>query len=270
VRKQRDRAETERLRAEQTALLAELDRRTAVVAERSRMARELHDVVANHLSAIAIHATGAQSLARRRYQSAEQPGPAERPGAADPLLASLAVIRENSVQGLAELRRMVALLRTTAGVEESYQAPNLDALDTLLERAREAGGAAGLAFEAEQCGDRGRLPAPVELAAYRIVQESLTNVLRHARARRATVELQYLPEAMIVRVDDDGRALGDDFTQGTGAGITGMRERAEALGGTIIAGPKPEGGWRVEARLPTPPAAAPPRPSVEPSAGVRS
>lgn len=100
LRRHRDRAEAEYLRAEQTALLAELDRRGAVVAERARMARELHDVIANHLSAIAIHATGAQAVARRQRREPDEP-----------LVEALAVIRENSVQGLAEMRRMIGLLR---------------------------------------------------------------------------------------------------------------------------------------------------------------
>jgi signal transduction histidine kinase len=252
VRKHREQAETERLRAEQTALLAELDRRTAVVAERARMARELHDVVANHLSAIAIHATGAQSLARRRHGSAEPAATAV--GAADPLLDSLAVIRENSVQGLAELRRMVVLLRTPASVEESYQAPNLDALDTLLERAREAGRGAGLAFEAEQWGERGRLPAPVELAAYRIVQESLTNALKHAARGTVRLSLSHGPERVEIAVESPYRAGDGRELPGARAGLVGMGERAQLLGGSFEAGPSGD-VWRVRAVLPREPVA---------------
>lgn len=215
VRKHRDRADSERLRAEQIALLAELDRRAAVVAERARMARELHDVVANHLSAIAIHATGAQSLARRQHRSDE-----------DPLVAALAVIRENSVQGLAEMRRMIGLLRVGDQEPENYQAPRLGALDSLLAQVRAAGRDAGLAFEAEQHGEPGELPAPVELAAYRIVQESLTNALKHAGRGTVRLSLRLCPERVEIAVDSpyrpaDGRSPTGSLP-GARAGLVGM------------------------------------------------
>ncbi|MFD0570216.1 sensor histidine kinase [Kitasatospora gansuensis] len=192
VRKHRDQAETERLRAEQTALLAEFDRRGAVVAERARMARELHDVVANHLSAIAIHATGAQSLARRQQRDQD-----------DPLLAAMAVIRENSVQGLTEMRRMIGLLR--AGDQEPFEAPRLEALDSLLAKAATSGRSTGLVFELTQDGPPGELPAPVELAAYRIVQESLTNALKHAAPGGVRVALTYGEQELAIAVDSPYR-----------------------------------------------------------------
>ncbi|MDH6575672.1 histidine kinase [Kitasatospora sp. MAP5-34] len=242
LREHRERADTERLRAEQTALLAELDRREAVVAERARMARELHDVVANHLSAIAIHATGAQSLARRQRRDTD-----------DPLLAAMAVIRENSVQGLAEMRRMIDLLR--ARDETSYEAPKLDALDTLLAQAGAAGEAAGLAFEAAEDGVRGELPAPVELAAYRIVQESLTNALKHAAPGIVRLGLTYRPERIEIAVDSPYRASAGAALPGARAGLVGMGERAGLLGGSFEAGP--DGGcWHVRAVLPREPGGA--------------
>jgi signal transduction histidine kinase len=238
----RDRAEAERLRAEQTALLAELDRRAAVVAERARMARELHDVVANHLSAIAIHATGAQSLARRQQRPDE-----------DPLVAVLTVIRENSVQGLAEMRRMIGLLRAGDQEPENYQAPRLDALDSLLAQARAAGRDAGLAFEAEQHGERGELPAPVELAAYRIVQESLTNALKHAGRGTVRLRLRLCPERVEIAVDSPYRPADDrspiGSLPGARAGLVGMGERAGLLGGSFEAGPS-GALWQVRAVLP--------------------
>jgi len=242
LREHRDRADTERLRAEQTALLAELDRREAVVAERARMARELHDVVANHLSAIAIHATGAQSLARRQQRPQE-----------DPLMAAMAVIRENSVQGLAEMRRMIGLLR--AGAEGSYEAPKLDALDTLLAQAGAAGRETGLAFEAEEEGDRGELSAPVELAAYRIVQESLTNALKHAAPGTVRLRLAYRPEEVEIVADNPYRPGEARALPGARAGLVGMGERAGLLGGSFEAGPH-DGRWRVRAVLPREPRAA--------------
>jgi signal transduction histidine kinase len=241
LRRHRDEADAERLRAQQTALLSEMDRRGAVVAERARMARELHDVIANHLSAIAIHATGAQSVARRQ----------ERP-VDDPLVAALAVIRENSVQGLAEMRRMIGLLRSSGGGEAdaSYAAPELDAVDALLASARAAGQDAGLAFEAREEGERGALAVPVELAAYRIVQESLTNALKHAAPGTVRLCLTYRPEELEISVESPYRAgEGGRVLPGARAGLVGMRERAALLGGSFEAGER-EGRWRVRAVLP--------------------
>ncbi|MGO4756653.1 sensor histidine kinase, partial [Streptomyces sp. 2MCAF27] len=175
VRNHQEAAEAARLEAERTALLAELDRREAVVAERGRMARELHDRVAGHLSAIAIHSTAALSL-----------------GDAAATDQALTVIRENSVLGLAEMRRLIELLRDADGEPEPTAAPTLDALDALVERARsDAASVSGLKFTL--CDDRppggAALPTPVELAAYRIVQESLTNTLKHATPGEVTVRL---------------------------------------------------------------------------------
>ncbi|WP_033214721.1 sensor histidine kinase [Kitasatospora phosalacinea] len=237
LRRHRDRAETERLRAEQTALLAELDRRGAVVAERARMARELHDVIANHLSAIAIHATGAQAVARRQRRERDEP-----------LVEALAVIRENSVQGLAEMRRMIGLLRETVP-EEPCVAPRLAAVDVLLEQAGAAGRAAGLRFEAEEVGERGELSAPLELAAYRIVQESLTNAVKHAAPGPVRLEVRYGERELEISVSSAYRPGEGRPVPGAGAGLVGMGERAQLLGGEFAAGP--DGGtWTVRAVLP--------------------
>ncbi|GJF32265.1 two-component sensor histidine kinase [Kitasatospora sp. NE20-6] len=237
VRRHRDAAESERLRAEQTALLAELDRRTAVGAERARMARELHDVIANHLSAIAVHATGAQSVARRQQRPAD-----------DPLVAALAVIRENSVQGLAEMRRMIGLLRDERP-GESYAAPRLSALDTLLTQAREAGRSTGLAFDYEPTGDPGGLPAPLDLAAYRILQESLTNAVKHAAPGTVRLRVDYRADAVEIAVDSPYREGAGRAVPGAGAGLVGMGERAHLLGGSFDARPV-AGRWQVRAVLP--------------------
>ncbi|NEB74547.1 two-component sensor histidine kinase, partial [Streptomyces sp. SID14478] len=170
VRGHRETAAAERLRAEQTALLAEMDRAQAVTAERARMARELHDMVANHLSAIAIHSTAALSL--------DDPATTR---------TALETIRENSVDGLAEMRRLIGILRDSSGDKEPAAAPTLDGLGALVEQARTNGLDVGLALPAAVADG---LPAPVGLAAYRIVQESLTNALKHAAAGRVSVAVE--------------------------------------------------------------------------------
>ncbi|NSC23933.1 two-component sensor histidine kinase [Streptomyces albus subsp. chlorinus] len=260
IRNHREKAEAERLRAEQTALLAELDRKEAVNAERARMARELHDVVANHLSAIAIHSTAALSL-----RGSDEQGSATH--------EALGVIRENSVQGLAEMRRLIGLLRNAAGVDEPAAAPSLDGLDALLERARALAGD-GRTFTLSDGRPPGeRLPAPVELAAYRVVQEAVTNALKHAAPGPVAVALHRDPApsgALHIRVtsplEPDGAHGGAPRAPGAGAGLIGMRERAELLHGDLTAGPSTAGGrrvWEVHAVLPAldetavaPPAAA--------------
>ncbi|MER0245677.1 histidine kinase [Streptomyces sp. HSW2009] len=267
VRSHRDAAEAARHEAERTALLAELDRREAVAAERARMARELHDMVAGHLSAIAIHSTAALSL-----------GDPKATGEA------LGVIRENSVQGLAEMRRLIGLLRDASGEVEPTAVPTLDGLQALIDRAERAGADSGLSFAlsderaaqpaatgagtragetpapgsstgATASGEAPRgLPMPVELAAYRIVQEALTNALKHAgpgtvRVRLARTRTGPLcVEVTSALTDRDGPRA-----PGSGAGLVGMRERTTLLGGTFDAGPAQAGSekiWRVRAVLP--------------------
>jgi signal transduction histidine kinase len=203
-------------------------------------------MVANHLSAIAIHATGAQSLAKRRELDP-----------ADPLLATMGVIRENSVQGLAEMRRMIGLLR--ARDESSYEAPRLDALDTLLARLTAAGAATGLCFEATEEGERGELSAPVELAAYRIVQESLTNALKHAAPGLVSLRLTYGQDSVSIAVDSLHHTEGRAKLPSARTGLVGMGERAGLLGGSFTAGA--DGAWwRVRAELPREPRETGPRP----------
>jgi signal transduction histidine kinase len=235
VRDHRDAAEAARLRAEQTALLAELDRSQAVAAERARMARELHDMVANHLSAIAIHSTAALSL-----------------DAPDTSRQALSVIRENSVEGLAEMRRLIGLLRDAGGDTEPTAAPTLDGLGALVDGARTN----GLDVTLDTSHGDG-LPAPVELAAYRIVQESLTNALKHAAPGRVTVALAQRDGALGIHVSSPYGDREGPGAPGSGAGLVGMRERVALLGGTFEAGPEDspdaEDGkiWVVRAYLPT-------------------
>lgn len=225
VRNHRDAAEAARLRAEQTALLAEIDRTQAVTAERARMARELHDMVANHLSAIAIHSTAALSI--------DDPATSRE---------ALSVIRENSVDGLAEMRRLIGILRD--GDHEPAAVPTLDGLTALVDGAR----ANGLDVTLDAC-HQGAAPAPVELAAYRIVQESLTNALKHACPGRVTVSLAQRDGELTVAVSSPYGDRDGPRAPGSGAGLVGMRERAALLGGTFDAGPDGP-HWTVRATLP--------------------
>jgi signal transduction histidine kinase len=216
-----------------------MDRAQAVTAERARMARELHDMVANHLSAIAIHSTAALSLDRRE-------GPARD---------ALGVIRANSVQGLAEMRRLIGLLRASGGHTEPAAAPTLDGLGTLVEHARASADGSPIVLRYERDDGAPPLPAPVELAAYRIIQESLTNALKHAAPGEVSVMLDQNPKELIVSVHSPydntaGSSAPGSRAPGAGAGLIGMRERAQLLDGTFEAGP--DGTvWRVRAVLPT-------------------
>ncbi|MEV7994342.1 histidine kinase [Streptomyces sp. NPDC086077] len=231
VRNHREAADAARLRAEQTALLAEMDRTQAVTAERARMARELHDMVANHLSAIAIHSTAALSL--------DDP---------DTTTTALGVIRENSVEGLAEMRRLIGILRDDSGDTGPAAAPTLDGLGALLGTAQ----ANGLDVALDAAYGEG-LPAPVELAAYRIVQESLTNALKHAGPGRVSVALRRRDGSLDITVTSPYGDRDRPRAPGSGAGLVGMRERAALLHGTFQAGPEdsPEGKiWAVRATLP--------------------
>ena len=232
----------------------EVRARQSATEERLRIARELHDVIGHSLSLINVQSGAALHRHARRPE-----GTAE-------LVAALEAVRATSKDALRELRATLGVLRQ-AGEEAAptAPAPGLEEVRGLVERAR----AAGLDARLETEGPRGRLvPPQVGHAAYRIVQESLTNVARHARARRAVVTLRYEGDDLRVRVEDDGRGApeGADAAAGagTGSGIAGMAERARALGGELTAGNVrgngegggdgggrgPVRGFRVEARLP--------------------
>ncbi|MET7412213.1 sensor histidine kinase [Streptomyces rubiginosohelvolus] len=239
VRSHRTAADAARLAAAQTARLAEMDRTQAVIAERARMARELHDMVANHLSAVAIHSTAALSI--------DDPETSRN---------ALKVIRENSVEGLAEMRRLIGLLREGGQDDTPAAAPTLAALDTLIEQTNANGASGGLVCTLEDTRDPGAdaLPTPVELAAYRIVQESLTNALKHAAPGPVVVRLGRSGELLTVEVTSVFGSRTGPTAPGSGAGLVGMRERVALLGGTFGAAAEPGGDgakiWRVRAELP--------------------
>jgi signal transduction histidine kinase len=198
----------------------------AVVAERLRIARELHDSVAHCMGVIAIQAGAARLVIDTQ--------PSRAAGA-------LSAIEATSRETLAGLRRMLVALRGT-DPEPIAHAGLAD-----VDRLAEVTAGAGLGVEVSWLGQRRPLPAEIELAAFRIVQESVTNVLRHADARRCQVTLDFRAAELAIRVADDGRGGAPDSG---GYGIAGMRERVALLGGDFTAGPRPEGGFLVEARLP--------------------
>ncbi len=207
---------------------AETDRRR-VSDERLEIARELHDVIAHNISLINVQAGVALHLMD------EQPAQAR---------SALTTIKQASKETLQELRATLGVLRRVDEDAPRAPTPGLSLLDTLVARV----GSAGVTATVEVDGDRRPLPAAVDVAAYRIVQEALTNVYRHSGASTAAVRIEYGDREVTVQVDDDGRGapLGDDG----GNGIRGMQERAIALGGTLTAGPRQEGGFRVRALLP--------------------
>ncbi|WP_091663825.1 sensor histidine kinase [Micromonospora auratinigra] len=203
----------------------------AVTAERLRIARELHDVVAHSIGVIAIQAgVGARVIDTQPAQAR----------------AALATIERTSRETLTGLRRTLVALRRPEGAAASLTpAPGLADLDRLVAAATDA----GVRVELRRDGVPGPLPAEVDLAAYRIVQEGLTNVVRHAGTDRCRVTVDHRPDGVRIEVLDGGR--GGSLTA-AGHGIVGMRERATLLGGRFAAAPRPEGGFRVTAWLPVP------------------
>jgi signal transduction histidine kinase len=200
-------------------------------AERARIARELHDVVAHHVSVMVVQAEGAS------YALGSSPETTRR---------ALGTIADTGRTALAEMRRLLGVLRSEAGTADRAPQPGVDQLEDLLEQVRATG--LTVAFTVE--GVPVPLPQGMELAAYRIVQESLTNTRKHGGPRvRATVALHYGEDELRMLVSDDGRGAGA-LTDGQGNGLVGMRERVAMYGGSVEAGPRPEGGYKVEAVLP--------------------
>jgi signal transduction histidine kinase len=216
-----------RLEAERNA-----QAKIAAAAERARIARELHDVVAHHVSVMVVQADGAG------YALRTDP---------DRAAAALQAIAGTGRQALTEMRRLLGVLRSADEQAALAPMPGLDELRELLDQAR----AAGLEVSYILSGTPRELPEGAELAAYRVVQESLTNTRKHAGlAATAAVRLRYETDGLTVEVTDDG--LGVSSEEGAGHGLAGMRERIAMYGGTVTAGPLPGGGFKVTARLPCP------------------
>jgi signal transduction histidine kinase len=209
--------------------------RRQISEERVRIAREMHDVLAHSITVINVQASVALHLIDERPEQAR---------------TALATIKEVSKETLGELRTVLHALRQGDEPPQRAPTPSLARLDELISRATTA----GLQIRTEIAGSLDSLPVGVDLAAYRIVQEALTNVIRHAGAASATVRVCQRDGALTLEVDDEGGPVAPlaepGSEQSTGRGIVGMRERAAALGGTVEAGPRPEGGFRVLARLP--------------------
>jgi signal transduction histidine kinase len=220
---------------------AEADTRRRVDEERLRIARELHDVVAHTMATINVQAGVAAHVVADRPEAAAE---------------ALRVIKNASKEGLRELRAILDVLRQADEAEPTQPAPGLGQVDGLVAGANQA----GLATSLTVTGQPRPLPAEVDLAAYRIVQESLTNAIRHAGPATATVWLGYSDAELRIDVADNGLGAPAGISEGTGHGLIGMRERASSVGGAVEAGPRPEGGFLVAAwlpiRQPVPPAAA--------------
>jgi len=220
-------------RLEEQVLQAERDRdleaRRAVVEERNRIAREMHDVVAHHVSLMVVQAEAGPLVVERDQAAAVQ---------------AFDAIGATGKQALSEMRQLLGVLRDDAPADREPQ-PGADQLPQLVDQVR----AAGLLVDLDIGGDVRPLPPAVDLSLYRLVQEALTNVSRHAGKARANVRVQYDRDEVRVRVVDDGVG-GRDPTRSGGHGLVAMRERVTLVGGTLSVGAVPGGGWSVTASLP--------------------
>ncbi len=222
---------------EDQAVLLERQRdeqaRIAVADERQRIARELHDVVAHAISVVVLQSRGGRRLIDTEPEAARE---------------AFDAIESTSSQALGEMRRLLGLLRS--GDDDTLlPQPTLARIEDLVADLR----ASGLPVEVSLEGDPGVLPPGVDVSAYRIVQEALTNALKHAGPTRARVRVEYCGDSVLVEVTDDGAGAGaanGSSAPGSGHGLVGMRERVAIVGGELTAGPRPTGGYAVSARLP--------------------
>ncbi|WP_181011565.1 sensor histidine kinase [Streptomyces sp. SM10] len=241
----RERGEAQRRLVEQETISeAERAQRT-LLEERTRIARELHDVVAHHMSVITVQADSA---------------PYRIGGLSEEARSEFAAIAAGARESLAEMRRLLSVLRSDGTRGELAPQPGLDRLQQLVEATVRAGLPAelSLAGDVGEAVERGGVPPTVDLSAYRIVQESLANVVRHAPGARTRVSVTALDGHLTVLVVNDPavRPGSPLEASGTGHGLVGMRERVRLTGGTLDTGPLPDGGFRVSARLPLQPPSA--------------
>ncbi|WP_053202204.1 sensor histidine kinase [Jiangella muralis] len=212
--------------------------RAAITEERSRIARELHDVVAHHVSVMTVQAAGARRALHRDVERTA---------------VALEAIEEIGRSALAEMRRVVGVLRTPDGDDRGAHPatlapqPGLGDLDFLVEQVRDA----GLPVDVTVDGEPRAVPVGVDLAAFRVIQEALTNTIKHAGPSAATVHVRYLPSEVHVEVSDDGHGVATALEgRRPGHGLLGMRERVALYGGTLAAGPRRGGGYEVRAKIP--------------------
>jgi signal transduction histidine kinase len=218
-----------RERATRLEVEREAEARAAVADERARIARELHDVVGHSVSVMTVQASGVRRLLHPDQERERE---------------ALLIVEQTGREALAEMRKLVGVLRRPEDAPALAPQPSLKHLDKLVEQVRESGLAVDLKVE----GEATNLPASVDLAGYRLVQEGLTNTIKHAQATRADVLVRYGKGDVELVVSDNGTGNGDGG--GSGHGLVGIRERVSVVGGSLEAGPRPGGGFEVRARLP--------------------
>ena len=218
-----------RERAERLELERELNARAAVAEERARIARELHDIVGHSVSVMTVQASAVRRLLREDQERERE---------------ALQTVEDTGRAALAEMRRLVGVLRRPEDAPALVPQPSLEYVDKLVEQTREAGLDTSLSLK----GTPTKLPQGIDLTAYRLVQEGLTNAIKHANAKHAEVVVSYDNGTVELVVRDDG--TGDGTGGGSGHGLVGIRERIAVYGGELSAGPRPEGGYELRARLP--------------------
>jgi signal transduction histidine kinase len=218
-------------RARRLELQREAESRAAVAEERARIARELHDVVGHAVSVMTVQASGVRRLLKPDQERERE---------------ALEIVEQTGREALAEMRRLVGVLRRPEEAPALAPQPSLQHLDRLVQQASDA----GLPVDVQIEGQHTELPAGVDLTAYRLVQEALTNAVKHANATRAEVVVRYGADAVELLVTDNGTGVSDGKAESGGHGLVGMRERVAVYGGELAAGPMDGGGYRLHARLP--------------------
>jgi signal transduction histidine kinase len=231
LRESADQTEAAESRAAVAERSREADALRAVIEERTRIARELHDVVGHSVSVMTVQTSGVRRLLRHEQEQERE---------------ALLAVERTGREALAEMRRVVGALRDPEGGPALAPQPSLSRIDTLVAHARET----GLPVDLEIEGEPVPLPAGVDLTAYRLVQEGLTNTIKHASAKHADVRVRYDGDHVEIEVSDDGRRVDGRPSSTARHGLVGMRERVAIYGGELEAGARAEGGYRLRARLP--------------------